>query len=145
VTPLNKHLYAGLFFGLAFAVRYQLAAFFGFLGLVILVERKWFSAIGVLIGFLLTAGITQGLIDYLIWGYPFAEFGEYIAYNLSDASKDYAKDLGNPLWIGYIFVLGTMVIPLVGLFWIFGFFRSIRKHAWLAFLQLPSLPFTPCT
>jgi hypothetical protein len=134
-----KHaLFAGLFFGLAFAVRYQLAAFFGFLGLVILVERKWLSAIGVLIGFLLTAGITQGLIDYLIWGYPFAEFGEYIAYNLSDASKDYAQDLGNPLWIGYIFVLGTMVIPIVGLFWIFGFFRSIRKHAWLA---VPTIAF----
>lgn len=129
---------AGLFFGLAFAVRYQLAAFFGFMGLVILVERKWLSAIGVLTGFILTAGLTQGLIDYLIWGYPFAEFGEYIAYNLSDASKDYAKDLGNPLWIGYIFVLGTMVIPIVGLFWIFGFFRSIRKHAWLA---IPTIAF----
>jgi hypothetical protein len=83
---------------------------------------------------LLTFLITQGLVDYLIWGYPFAEMYGYLIYNLNEGTEY----LPNQNFLIYIEVLiGTMLFPL-GLVFGLGYFRSAKKYL---ILFLPSLLF----
>lgn len=129
---------AGVAFGLAFVIRYQLAVFLFGLGMVFLFQKKWREAAGILLGFSLCVVLLQGCVDYWIWGQPFAEFIGYVKYNMSAAKADYAADLGKTYWFGYIFVLGLMSIPVLGLFWIAGFFVQLKKYAWIT---LPVIAF----
>jgi len=82
-------IFAGILFGIAFSVRLQLAVFYLLFGICMLVLKKWKGSVGLIIGFVIGAFLTQGLIDYFIWGVPFAELLEYISYNSGDAMYDY--------------------------------------------------------
>jgi hypothetical protein len=128
-----QYLLAGFLFGLAFSIRFQ-TFFFAFgTGLALLIFKKWRE------GFLLGAGtltgiiLTQGGIDFFIWGYPFAEMTEYIRYNIHSA-RDY---IIGP-WYNYFLVIVGLLLPPVSLFLFWGFFRKIKQHL---LLFLPALLF----
>lgn len=124
---------AGLWFGLAFAFRYQTFLVSGMVGVVFLFRKEfrellWFAA-----GFILLAMLIQGTADILAWGYPFASFMEYVRYNFA-----HGEDYTTGPWYNYILlVLGALIPPMSFLF-LFGFLRSWRK---MILIVLPVLVF----
>jgi hypothetical protein len=78
--------------------------------------------------------LTQGLVDYFIWGYPFAELISYITYNLKEGSAY----LPNQNYFMYFIVLiGSLFVPL-GIIIGIGFFKSYKRYA---VLFIPTLAF----
>jgi len=129
----TSFLVAGFFLGLAFSVRYQTLAFTGGIGLALLIMRNWRGTISAIIGFLGSVILIQGFIDFLVWGRPFAEFTEYVNYNLNHAYDYYTAPFYN-----YFLVIGAMLIPPVSLMLIFGYIRNWKKNL---ILFLPVLLF----
>ena len=121
--PLLFYILAGFILGLSISIRFQLIVFIGGVGLVLLIQRKWIPAIVFGVGTLVSILLLQGLVDYIIWGYPFAEFIEYVKYNIQ-AAYDYI----NGPWYNYLLLLGGIFIPPISLMLLFGFFRVWRKQ-----------------
>ncbi len=133
--------YAGLLIGLAISFRYQIAIFAIGIMLYYLFKINYKAlfkgtlkdCIKALIsqnfvafsfGTFVTFLITQGLVDYCIWGKPFAEFYAYSTYNM----KEGVLYMPNTNYFMYVFVLmGVLLFPfgvLIGI----GFIRSAKKH-----------------
>ncbi|MDX1349764.1 MAG: glycosyltransferase family 39 protein [Putridiphycobacter sp.] len=127
-TSWKLYLVVGIYFGIAFSVRLQLAVFYAGFGACLLVMQQWKGSIALLLGFVLGAFLSQGIIDWYLWGYPFAELMEYINYNSSDAMFDYG---GTWQWYKYVLVLVVFTIPIIGLFWLFGAFVVAKKYFYL--------------
>jgi hypothetical protein len=121
-------LVAGLLMALAVSIRYQTVVFFGVFGMLLLVKQSFKLAFSILGGFVFCFILLQGLPDYLIWGYPFAELMEYFLYNASDARFDYAADLSRNYGLNYLAVLALITVPLLGVFWFIGFFTQWKKQ-----------------
>jgi hypothetical protein len=83
------------------------------------------------LGFSIGFGLLQGLVDYYIWGYPFAEMFEYFFYNSSEARYEYAEGNASFFGLNYWLVLAFVTVPLLGAFWFFGFFKQWRSQFWL--------------
>lgn len=130
---LTSFFIAGLVIGFAFSIRLQTVLYIGGLGLALLILQKWKEGIVFGLGFVLNAIIIQGIPDYLIWGYPFAEFIEYFAYNVESR---YGYFTGSPLM--YIEVLAGIFLFPLGLALLVGFFASWRKYL---ILFLPTVIF----
>lgn len=129
-----KFIYAGLLIGFAVSIRYQIATFAFGLGLVYLIRLEWKNLLLYVIGFVLIFGLTQGVVDYFIWGYPFAEFLGYSVYNMNEGTQ-YLK---NQNYLMYVLVLsGVMLFPF-GLLMLIGYFNSFKKYL---LLFLPSFCF----
>ena len=79
------YFFAGLITGLAFSIRFQSLTFAGGIALAILIQKKWKETFLFGTGVLVAVFLIQGIIDYFVWGYPFAELTEYIRYNIEDA------------------------------------------------------------
>lgn len=140
-SPLLFYILAGFILGMSISVRFQLIVFVGGVGLVLLIQRKWIPAIVFGFGALISILLLQGLVDYLIWGYPFAEFIEYVKYNIQ-----VAYDYINGPWYNYLLLLAGIFIPPVSLMLLFGFFRVWRKQLLIflpAFLFLVFHSFFP--
>jgi hypothetical protein len=76
----------------------------------------------------------QGLFDIYLWKRPFAELFQYIHIN----STNY-KDFSHGPWYNYLLLIGGMIIPPIGIFVLFGYFRSWKKYAilfWPSFIFL---------
>lgn len=131
-TGRGRQLYlvAGIIMGLGFSIRFQTAIFISGVGLVMLLSKQWKPMLYFSIGVLLSIISVQGIIDYFIWGYPFAEMGEYIRYNI-EAANDY---ITGP-WYRYLIFLSMFLIPPVSFFLFVGFFRVWKKH-FLIFLPV---------
>ena len=76
---------SGIFFGLAFSVRFQTLFFTAGVGLALLLLKRWKASVYFLLGLIPCICIIQCSSDYYFWGYPFAELGEYIRYNVENA------------------------------------------------------------
>jgi hypothetical protein len=86
------------------------------------------------LGVLLIFVLTQGLVDYLIWGYPFAELISYITYNM----KEGTAYLPNQNYFMYFLVLTACLFIPMGIVILAGFFKSYKKYA---VLFLPTILF----
>ena len=86
------------------------------------------------LGVLLIFVLTQGLVDYLIWGYPFAELISYITYNM----KEGTAYLPNQNYFMYFLVLTACLFIPLGIVILAGFFKSYKKYA---VLFLPTILF----
>jgi hypothetical protein len=76
---------------------------------------------------------TQGIVDYMIWGYPFAEMYGYVTYNLDEGTRY----VPNSNYAMYLLVLIGAFFP-VGILMMVGFFRTYKKYL---ILFLPVLLF----
>ncbi len=130
---LLPFVWAGVLLGIAFSIRFQTILFTGGFGLALLLLKQYKAAIVVGLLFLLLAAGVQGGIDILIWGRPFVEFSEYVRYNLENATSYSTQP-----WYLYLLFLSGILIPPVSLFFLFGFFKSWKKHL---LLFLPSFIF----
>ncbi len=131
----NKHfLYAGLLIGFAVSLRYQIAIFGIGIGLYYLFNKKIKALIFFGLGGIIVFSLTQGIVDYFIWGRPFAEFLAYTGYNAVQGTQY----MPNHNYFMYVWVLmGVFLFPF-GLLMGIGFVRS-AKSQFLIFL--PTLLF----
>ena len=114
---------SGLLLSIAFSIRFQTAFFTGGIGLVLLFNRNWKGAFIFGVSYLAGIGIVQGIVDFMVWGYPFAELTTYILHNINNAYNY----LTGP-WYNYLLVVLGILIPPVSFFLFFGFFRMWKKH-----------------
>jgi len=120
--------FAGLILGLAFSVRFQTIIFISGLGLVVLFQKKFSQTLALGLGILISISAVQGGIDYIIWKKPFAELTEYLVYNWS-----HSEEYGTNVWFMYIAILTGFFISPMGLFILFGFLRTWKKHVLIFF------------
>ena len=122
-NALTYFLLSGLIIGLAFSVRFQTGVFALGMGLALLIRLRWKEAVLYGVGFLFSVALIQGGIDYFTWGRPFAELGEYIRYNMGNATNYFTGP-----WYNYMLLILGLLIPPVSIGIFFGFFRSWKKH-----------------
>lgn len=132
----TSFLVAGFFLGMAFSVRFQTLIYTGGIGLALLFAGNWRGMISTAIGFLSSFVIFQGIIDFLIWRKPFAEFVAYTTYNFG-----HAYDYFTAPWYNYIPVILLLLIPPVSIMLLWGYFRNWRKNFLLFFPVLLFLVF----
>jgi hypothetical protein len=122
-------LYAGMLLGMAVSFRYQIGVFAVGLAAYYFFKFQWKPLFLFCGGVLLLFGATQGLVDFFIWGYPFAEFIAYFTYNVNEG----VSYMINTNYFMYFYVLfGVLLLPL-GIVALIGFFNSAGKQ-WLLFL-----------
>lgn len=130
---LNAYIWAGFIIGLAFSIRFQTSVFAIGLGLALLLQKKFRETLAYGLGLVFSVIIFQGIVDIIIWGYPFTELKEYIRYNIENATNYIT--LG---WYTYILLIIGILIPPVSFFMILGFFANWKKHL---IIFLPTLLF----
>lgn len=113
---------AGLLFGIGFCIRFQSVFFIAGAGLGLLLQGRMRSTFTVAAGTLAVFVITQSPLDLYVWGYPFAQFIEYVRYNL-----EHAHSYLTGAWYKYIMlILGVLVPPLsILVFW--GWLRDWKR------------------
>lgn len=126
-------LLAGLVMGTGFSIRFQTMAFAGGIGLALLLKKRWADTLYFCLGYLFAIVLVQGIIDYCIWGRPFAEFTEYFTYNLNNATEYIVS-----AWYTYLLLILGILIPPVSLMIFSGWLMSWRKQL---ILFLPALLF----
>ncbi|HLG35342.1 MAG TPA: glycosyltransferase family 39 protein [Bacteroidia bacterium] len=121
--PMLQFLLAGIWFGLALNTRYQSALFIGGVGLALLIQKKFIPAFVIGASVACMFALIQLPVDYALWNRPFAEFGEYVKYNIESAG-DY---LSQP-WYFYLVMAAGLLIPPVSIFLMLGSFYQWRKQ-----------------
>jgi hypothetical protein len=137
----RTYFWVGVLCAIACNVRFQSALFVGGIGLVMLFSRKWKYTLLISLGFILVFSLFQGGMDMIIWHHPFAEFTEYIQYNIANATNYIIGP-----WYNYILLVGGMLLPPIGLFFLFGFVRSWKKYPllfWPSFIFFAFHSFFP--
>jgi hypothetical protein len=124
---------AGLILGISISIRYQVSIFVFGIILVLLIERKIKNLIFMSLGVIISFSLIQGLTDFIIWKRPFAEFTEYVRYNIHN-SNDYITNS----WYTYFLFLAGILIPPVSIFLLSGFFCRWKKNL---IIFLPSFIF----
>jgi hypothetical protein len=124
---LKKYwIYAGILFGLAFAIRYQTILIPAGIGLVLLIRKDWkyfgYFTLGTVTGLF----ILQGMVDWIFWGKPFAAFAQYAFYNV-----EHRNDYVTGPWYNYILLILGVLIPPMSIAYFYGFFRTFKKFALL--------------
>jgi hypothetical protein len=121
--PVRTWFLAGILFGLATDMRYQLALFPAGVSLVLLFRGKWKETSGIVFGFLCSFLLVQTLIDLFLWGYPFAEFIGYIRVNIADRDSYFTLP-----WYNYFLTVGGIMLPPVSPFLFYGFIRGWKRY-----------------
>jgi hypothetical protein len=132
----KSFIVAGIFAGIAMCIRFQSVIFIIGLGGVLLFEKKWKHLIYMALGCTLFFGLEQGINDYMLWGRPFAEFGEYVKHNMDNAYTYLTNS-----WYSYILLIIGLLLPPLGLFLFWGLLRTWKKHAILFFPTILFLVF----
>lgn len=120
----NKEFFiGGVLLGLAFSIRFQSLFYSAGIVLALFINKNSIrNLLSALLGFILIVVLTQGLIDYVIWKRPFAEFMAYFSYNIENATI-----YGNNIWHMYFDLIFGLLIPPLSfvLFagWIYDFKR----------------------
>lgn len=130
----GRVLCVGLLMGLGMSVRYQVSFFIGGFGLALLIMKRWKDVFAFGIGVVLSFSIVQCIPDMILWHRPFAEFGEYISYNIN---MDTAKSYYDQPWYNFVLVILGLMIPPVSVFIFGGYLYEWEK--WTLFL--PSFAF----
>jgi 4-amino-4-deoxy-L-arabinose transferase-like glycosyltransferase len=118
----SAYLIAGILFGIAFSLRFQTLFFTAGTGLILLIRHPFKHTLYFALTLALTLLLTQGLVDYLIWKVPFAEFCEYVRYNFASAEDYFVRE-----WYMYIVFLFGILVPPVSVFLFFGFFKYSKR------------------
>lgn len=120
-------LIAGLWLGIAFSIRFQTVFISLGIGLALLIYKTSFKHILLLtISFFTVVFLSQGLIDYIIWKRPFAEFISYLEYNMANAGT-----YGTDNWHMYFDLIFGLLIPPLSIVLVAGYFVSWKKTALL--------------
>ena len=114
----------GLMLALAFSFRFQTVIFSAGFGLALLLLRVQFKyLVLVVVGFLVTAFVTLGILDIYVWGKPFVEFMAYVQYNLDNATV-----YGVDVWHMYFSIVLGLLIPPLSILLFTGYLKNWRKE-----------------
>lgn len=129
----TSFIIAGFCFGLGFAVYYHSLIYYIGILLTLFILKNWKGALMTLIGYVVAVGITQTVVDLVIYHRPFVAITRFF----SDYSSNFDWVLGLEYNIDMVimFLLLALVPPL-SVMLIFGFFRVFRKYL---LLVLPTL------
>ncbi|MEI6124072.1 MAG: glycosyltransferase family 39 protein [Bacteroidota bacterium] len=112
---------SGLVIGLAVDIRFQVLFYVIGFGLGMLMMKQWKAALMWSAGVVVSFCVIQVFVDLGIWGYAFAQFIEYIKYNLNNAYH-YIQNA----WYSYLLLVLGILLPPMCFFWFFGFLRSYK-------------------
>ncbi len=117
-------LLTGLMLGLAFSIRFQTLFFTAGFGIALLVLKTPFRhLLQMALAFIVIVTLTQGVVDYCIWHRPFAEFVEYVNYNIANATN-----YGVNIWHMYLTLLLGMLLPPLSILLFAGYFMNWKKE-----------------
>ncbi len=126
-------IWAGFIAGIAFSIRYQTIIYTGGMGLALIFQKQIREVVLFGLGYIVSLFLFQGLIDIFVWGYPFAEFLEYVLYNL-----EYRNSYITGEWYNYLLLIFGLLIPPVSIFVFAGIFKNWKKRL---IIFLPTLLF----
>lgn len=131
----RSYLYAGFWLGIAFSIRFQTLFYASGIAIALLLNRTSFKYIVFcLSGFLLTVISTQGVVDYVIWKKPFAEFLAYVQYNIDNATV-----YGTDVWHMYFDLIFGLLIPPLSFLLFAGWlvkWKQLPLFFWPVFIYL---------
>ncbi len=130
----SNYLYAGLLIGVAISFRYQIAIFAIAIAAYYFFKWKWKPFFWFCLGVVAMFSATQGIVDTIVWGYPFAEFIGYATYNMNEGTQY----LPNSNYFMYFLVLMGLLLFPFGLLMMTGFFRTWKTQS---ILFIPTLAF----
>lgn len=119
-----RFLYAGILLGMAVSFRYQVGVFAVGMAAVYFFQKEYKGFVLFCLGVVLVFGLTQGVVDYMIWGYPFAEFLGYFFYNADQGMK---YIINYNIFMYFLVLMGAFLFPM-GLLIAAGFFRGWKKY-----------------
>ena len=129
----RKFVFIGFIAGISFSFRFQTILILGGIGLVLLIQKELIKALQFGLGVLLSIALFQGVVDYLVWGKPFAEFLEYTNYNLN-----HSAEYPNGPWYNYtLLILGLFIVPLS----LYLFYGNVYRFKKYLLLSLPAAIF----
>lgn len=117
-------LYSGILIGVAISLRYQIAVYAIGMGIWFLIKGEWKKVLWFTGGFLITFVLTQGVVDYCIWGYPFAEFIGYVVYNMNEGTAY----MGNSNYFMYFYVLFGLLLFPFGILALIAYFSAAKRY-----------------
>lgn len=123
-NAVKNIFFAGLLIGVSVSFRYQIGVFAVGIAAYYLFAKQVKAMFVFSLGIATVFCLTQGIVDFIIWGYPFAEFWGYVTYNLHEGTAY----LPNHNYFMYFYVLmGVFFVPL-GILMCIGFFKSFRDY-----------------
>lgn len=129
----TSFIIAGFCLGLGFAVYYGSLIYYIGILLTLFILKNWKGALMTLIGYVVAVGITQTLVDLVIYHKPFVAITRFF----SDYSSNFDWVLGLEYNIDMVIMfLLIALVPPMSVMLIFGFFRVFRKYL---LLVLPTL------
>lgn len=136
----TSFIIAGFCLGLGFAVYYGSLIYYIGILLTLFILKNWKGALMTLIGYVVAVGITQTIVDLVIYHKPFVAmtrfFGDF-GCCFSNIPSNFYCIFGlefNIKAVGLFLLLA--LVPPMSLMLIFGFFRVFRKYI---LLVLPTL------
>lgn len=124
---------AGLAFGIAFLIRWQVAGAIAGVGVFLIVKRQWRGLILLSLAFLIPVFV-EGIWDWLAHGVFLGSLWRYIEHNAIHA-YDYVV---GP-WYRYLLLILGIFVPPFSLFCLYASGRYIKRLGILAWAVLPFL------
>ncbi len=134
-ATFKNYVFVGLLFGVAFSIRFQIVFVLAGIGIALLIYKTPLKNILlIIVSFFVFIGITNGIVDFVLWKKPFAEFFEYINYNLTNANV-----YGTNNWHMYLDLIFGLLIPPLSFLVFAGYFYTWKKLPilfWPVFIYL---------
>ena len=129
----TSFIIAGFCFGLGFAVYYHSFIYYIGILLTLLILKNWKGALMTLIGYIVAVGITQTVVDLVIYHKPFVAMMKFFGDFGSCCNFIFGLELNIQIVVWFLLLV---LVPPMSLMLIFGFFRVFRKYI---LLVLPTL------
>jgi hypothetical protein len=121
--PYKWAFLGGLVLGVAMSIWLFVFLFvIGFFG-VLLYQKRWKVAFITFIGFALSMGLLQGVVDYFFWDRPFAELYTFFQQIEIPFTKP-----RRTIFSMYAVMLLLVLIPPISIFWLVGWVKSAKRN-----------------
>lgn len=130
---------AGFFLGLGFAVYYQSLIYYIGVLLTLFILKNWKGVLMTLIGYVAAVGITQAIVDLVIYHRPFVAITRFFG-NFHDTICFSCNTLDN--FESVVLFLLVALVPPMSMMMFFGFIRVFRKYIMLVLPTLTTLLFS---
>ena len=132
----TSFIVAGFCLGLGFAVYYNSLIYYIGILLTLFILKNWKGALMTLIGYIVAVGITQTVVDLVVYHKPFVAMTRFFSEYGSCFNYIFGLELNIKL-VGLFLLLA--LVPPMSLMLVFGFFRVFRKYILLVFPTLLAL------
>ena len=122
----QSYIFSGVMFALSFIFRVQILIIPCTIGLILLFQKKYSLLFYLALSLVVTAFLTQGIVDWLAWGYPFAAFWTYFSYNATHSGEYTSGPFYN-----YLLLLFGVLIPPTSLFFFKDYFKNWKSQLML--------------